>query len=53
MVGQIGIEWDGFVSTNSVPLDGALNNRLYDGVDHGGLLSTPVVLQDVLDDMKA
>lgn len=50
---EIGIYWDGAVANGSVPLSGAVNNRLYYDVNHLMLPGNKEVFKDILSDFKA
>ena len=48
----IGDKTDGVVTTGSTPLIGAVANRQYEGIGHGGIYTDPIVLADILNDFK-
>ncbi|MFX1366616.1 MAG: hypothetical protein ACFFCE_16820 [Promethearchaeota archaeon] len=48
----IGEYFDGLITTESVKLSGAFNNRLYWGIGHSGIVNFPEVQKDILWDLK-
>ncbi|MBY8990896.1 MAG: hypothetical protein KGD58_09090 [Candidatus Lokiarchaeota archaeon] len=49
---DVGIYWDAAVVEGSVPLSGAVNNRLYNDLSHVTMVGNKEVFKDILTDYK-